>query len=227
VDSLVSGGADVIKIYSGYGPTGAMPTEVLRAAVTEAHRFRRPVFVHPENAAGMKAAIAAGVDALAHTVTREPVEQSVLLRMHARRIALVPTLKSWDYWAARQGKPADEAQGMTRNAQDELHRYAAMGGRILFGTDIGGITDHDPSGEFRRMAESGLDYRAILASLTTAPAAFFHVAAHAGRIAPGMDGELVVLERDPAQDVGAFTRVKYTIRAGRLTHGDGSSGPDR
>jgi imidazolonepropionase-like amidohydrolase len=227
VDSLASGGAEVVKIYSGYGPTGAMPAEVVRAVVREAHRHGLPVFVHPENAAGMKVAVEAGADVFAHTVTREAVDPSLLRRMRSRRIALVPTLQCWDYWATRQGKPADEARGMMRNAEDELRRYAAMGGRILFGTDIGGITDHDPSGEYRRLAESGLDYRAILASLTTAPAAFFRVSSHAGRIAPGMDADLVVLESDPARDVLAFARVKYAIRAGRLIHGGDPSGSAR
>ena len=53
-----------------------------------------------------------------------------------------------------------------------------------------------------------LDWRQILASLTTAPASRFGYAAHKGRIAKGMDADLVLLEGDPAQDLTAFARAE-------------------
>ena len=57
---------------------------------------------------------------------------------------------------------------------------------------------------------------AILASLTTAPARRFGFARRKGRIAPGMDADLVILAADPAQDIEAFARVRHTIRGGRV-----------
>ncbi len=41
-------------------------------------------------------------------------------------------------------------------------------------------------------------------------------AAHKGRIAKGMDADLVVLDGDPATDVTAYAKVRMTIRGGRL-----------
>ena len=38
------------------------------------------------------------------------------------------------------------------------------------------------------------------------------------RIAKGMDADLVVLSADPAQDVTAFSRVRYTIRDGIIIY---------
>ena len=64
------------------------------------------------------------------------------------------------------------------------------------------------------MAEAGLDWREILASLTTAPAARYGFAARKGRVATGMDGDLVVLGRDPQRDPAAFADVQATIRGG-------------
>jgi len=61
-----------------------------------------------------------------------------------------------------------------------------------------------------------LNYRDVLAMLTTAPAQRFHVSEQKGRIAVGMDGDLTVLSADPAADPLAFTRVRYTIRGGRI-----------
>jgi imidazolonepropionase-like amidohydrolase len=44
------------------------------------------------------------------------------------------------------------------------------------------------------------------------------VAVEEGRIAPGQVADLVVLARDPASDVTAFSDVQYTIRGGRLIY---------
>ena len=85
----------------------------------------------------------------------------------------------------------------------EVHDYAAAGGQILFGTDVGYIDVYDTTEEYRLMS-AALDWRKILASLTTAPSARFGFAAHKGRIAKGMDADLVLLDGDPAKDPAAF-----------------------
>jgi len=54
--------------------------------------------------------------------------------------------------------------------------------------------------------------------LTVAPAAKFGVTALKGTITPGKLADLVVLDGDPATDIGAFSRVHYTIRSGRLIY---------
>ena len=56
----------------------------------------------------------------------------------------------------------------------------------------------------------------ILASLTTNPARRFGYEKTAGRVAPGMEADLVVLDGDPARDIGALARVRYTVRQGRI-----------
>jgi imidazolonepropionase-like amidohydrolase len=60
----------------------------------------------------------------------------------------------------------------------------------------------------------------ILASLTTNPAQRFGYSTRRGRIAEGMDGDLVVLRADPAQDATAFSKVRYTILGGKIIHAE-------
>jgi len=60
-----------------------------------------------------------------------------------------------------------------------------------------------------------LNSREILASLTTNPAAYFH-ASQKGRVAKGMDADLVVLDGDPFGDIRNLARVAYTLRAGKI-----------
>ena len=59
---------------------------------------------------------------------------------------------------------------------------------------------------------------AVTTTLTAAPAQRFGYAAHTGRLAPGMDADLVVLQADPAKDVTAFARVRMTVRHGQMLY---------
>jgi imidazolonepropionase-like amidohydrolase len=61
--------------------------------------------------------------------------------------------------------------------------------------------------------------RRILAALTTAPARRFHAEAGAGLVAVGSPAELAVLDEDPATDIRALSKVRYTIRRGQVIHG--------
>jgi imidazolonepropionase-like amidohydrolase len=61
-----------------------------------------------------------------------------------------------------------------------------------------------------------MSWRQILASLTN-PSEFFK-SAQEGRVEKGMQGNLVVLEADPAQDVRNFAKVAYTIRSGKVLY---------
>jgi imidazolonepropionase-like amidohydrolase len=63
-----------------------------------------------------------------------------------------------------------------------------------------------------------MSFPKILEALTIAPAQRFgHT--HSGRVAPGMDADLVVLRSDPAADVTALARIAYTIREGQFVFG--------
>lgn len=54
-------------------------------------------------------------------------------------------------------------------AVSQLEAFFKKGGQILFGTDIGYITESDPAEEYELMARAGMSFREILASLTTVP----------------------------------------------------------
>ena len=100
----------------------------------------------------------------------------------------------------------------------ELHAYSQENGDILFGTDIG-YTDHfDTELGFALMSRAGMNFQQILGSLTTNPARRFGYSDHSARVAKGMEADLVVLRADPAQDATAFSKVRYTIRSGKVIY---------
>ena len=133
-------------------------------------------------------------------------------------MALIPTLTLW-HVEFRGESPEEFEKGMNTVVLPQLRAYSEAGGQILFGTDVGYIEQFDTSEEFAWMFRAGMSFQQILASLTTNPAERFGFSARSGRIAKGMDADLVVLSADPAQDVNAFSRVAFTIRLGKIMFG--------
>lgn len=213
-------GADGIKIFANSIEQDGiltMPLDLARAIVAEAHRAGKPVFAHVSNDQGIEVALSSGVDILAHTTPADDLWTSAFVkRLVTAHMALTPTLTLWEV-EYKGSDPDDLKKGMGKAAQ-QLRAFSDAGGQVLFGTDVGYIDRFDTSEEFVWMSRAGLSFQQILASLTTNPAERFGDSAHSGRIAEGMDGDLVVLGADPEQDPVAFSKVRYTIRSGKVIY---------
>lgn len=216
----IRAGADGIKIFAGSIEGDSvllMPLDRARAIVQEAHRLQRPVFVHPSNLAGIDIALNSGADVLAHVTSDVEMWPAALIgRMRASHMSLIPTLTLFDVEAKKGGASLDIEQKIVDRAVTQLRAYNAAGGDILFGTDVGYIYQFDTSEEYALMQRAGMTFTQILASLTINPARRFGVAHHSGRIAVKMDADLTVFRGDPGADISAFSRVSYTIRAGKV-----------
>jgi imidazolonepropionase-like amidohydrolase len=220
VDQQIKDGVDGIKIFAGsielQGVLLLQP-DIARAIVAEAHKHNRLVFSHPSSIKGVELSLDAGADILAHVSTFEgPWQPALVERMKAAHISLIPTLTLFDVEATKGGASQQATQNLINLAVSQLHAFASAGGQILFGTDIGYIDHYDTAEEFTLMSRAGMTFPQILASLTTVPAQRFGYAAHSGRIAPGMDADLVVLSADPASDITALSKVDYTVRNGKV-----------
>lgn len=225
VEAELERGADGVKLFTGSFARRdsiiVMPVPIVRAAVEAAHRRGKFVIAHPSNSAGARAALDGGVDILAHTFPTEldgPWDRALPARMRAARMALIPTLKLWPYELRKAALPPPIIARVLANGRDQLRAFAEAGGQVLFGTDVGYMTEYDPTDEYVYMEAAGLSYAQILASLTTAPAERFGVAAKTGRVARGMDADLTVVDGEPERDIRALARVRYTLRAGRVVY---------
>jgi imidazolonepropionase-like amidohydrolase len=219
----IQNGAEGIKIFAGSIQSGSvliMPLDLATAIVAEAHRAGKPVFAHPSNNEGVEIALKSGVDILAHTAPMSgPWTPDLVQRIKATHMALIPTLTLFEVEYKKFGGTPEEIAETIRVASQQLKSYSDAGGQILFGTDAGYIEQFDTAEEFTLMSGAGLTWREILASLTSSPAERFGYAAHSGRIAKGLDADLVVLSADPAQNVTAFSKVAFTIRHGKIIFG--------
>jgi imidazolonepropionase-like amidohydrolase len=219
-------GTNGVKIFAGAivgGKIGVLPmrVDIARAVVAEAHRRGKPAFAHPSNLAGLNVAIESGVDILAHTTADDGGgvpggwSPELIARLRNHNMALIPTMTLFEVEARRNKESSTDLAQAIGMITTEVKDYAAAGGQILFGTDVGYTDAFDTTDEYRLMS-AALSWKAILKSLTTAPAERFGYAARKGRVEHGMDADLVLLDADPAQDPTAFARVRATIRSGRV-----------
>lgn len=210
-------GEDGIKLFTGAfmgdKPVVNMDPAIARAAVEVAHAQGRPVFAHPQNKAGVETVIAADVDVLAHTAPSQgDYTPEQLARFKAQGTALSPTLSLFTTVVLI---PA-VTDRLVAAGVNQLRQFSENGGTVLFGTDVGFTKLYDTSLEYELMHRA-LSERQVLASLTTNPARYFKTTKK-GRIEPGFDADIVVLDGDPLSDVRNLAKVSYTIRAGRVIY---------
>jgi imidazolonepropionase-like amidohydrolase len=202
------------------GTITRMPPDIARAAVDETHRHKQLAIAHPTDIEGVRTAIAAGVDILAHTTlgAETPWPDEVLRQFVDADMAMIPTLKLLGYELKKQEVPEEVARKIVAATIDHFRTFAAAGGRVIFGTDVGYMTDYDPTQEYALMADAGLSPMQILASLTTEPAKTWRESNRRGTLAVGMDADIVVLDADPADDPRNFAKVRCAFRQGKAVY---------
>ncbi len=96
--------------------------------------------------------------------------------------------------------------------------FALVGGTVYVSPTDAPIRDGIVLIQGGKMADAGMSFRQILASLTTAPAERFGESKQLGRIAAALEADLVVLKEDPSKNIRALTSVRYTIRGGEIIY---------
>ncbi len=222
VRGLLGDGADAIKLFTSSwahpDTIAVMSTAAVRTAVAAAHARGAVVVAHASDDVGAGIAVEAGVDVLAHTFPSErsgPWDRSLPAKMHAASVALIPTLSLWPWELRRAGLDSAAVAAAMAVARDQVRACLEAGVPIVFGTDVGYVTAYDPRAEYRQLAAAGLEFVNILAALTTAPAAVFGLSDVTGRIEPGLDADLVVLDGDPARSIDALASVRLALRRGQ------------
>lgn len=159
VSEQLAFGASVIKVAlnSDVGPV--FDRRTLDAVVAAAHERSLPVVAHVEGDGMTRLAIDAGVDVLAHTPFTEHVDDELIARAVVMGQRWISTLFVTSY-----GSPTPDRD----RALDNLGRFHAAGGRVLYGTDLG--NGDQPLGvnpdELTALAIAGLDASDLLAAIT-------------------------------------------------------------
>ncbi len=152
-------GAAVVKTTLNR-TVGAVPdVPTLRAVVEAAAAAGLPVVAHCEGPGMVELALAGGVAALAHTPWTHRLDDAVVGEAVEAGQAWISTLDIHGYGTST---PDQE------RAVDNLSRFAAAGGRVLYGTDLGNgpLPEALNLREVALLTEAGLGDDAVLAALT-------------------------------------------------------------
>jgi imidazolonepropionase-like amidohydrolase len=209
-------GADLTKLFTGSwvsrGQVLPMPLPIAKAAVETTHLNGKLVFAHPSNLAGTRVAIDSGVDVLAHAPDdTEGIEKSLFETMVKKNMAMTPTLKMFATTVSTRPSYLDPIY-------NEVSQFHDLGGTLIFGTDVGYMTDYSTEGEFEALGKCGLTAQDVLAMLTTNPAARMGASREKGTVTAGKLADLTVLDADPAVGLSNFARVRMTIRSGKVVY---------
>ncbi|MBX9929114.1 MAG: amidohydrolase family protein [Gemmatimonadaceae bacterium] len=192
----------------------------LRAVVEEAATKQIPVMIHAHGDEGSYAAVAAGARSIEHGTY---LSDSTLRLMATKGAYLVPTLSTiWDLTqpGGDYEDPILELRGrhMYPRAQETIRKARALGVRIATGgdTDYGAKSTTRISHEMERFIELGFTPFEALQSATTVAAELLGLGARTGRLAPGFDADLIVLEGNPLETPRMFEDVLMVVSNGTV-----------
>jgi len=151
-------GASVIKVVANRDAGPVLDLATLTAVVAAADPV--PVVAHVQGAGMVELALAAGVAAFAHTPWTHRLDDEVIAETVDAGIRWISTLDIHGY-----GDSTPDQQ----RAVDNLGRFHAAGGTVLYGTDLG--NGPLPVGlnlrELGLLSDAGLADQEILAALTS------------------------------------------------------------
>lgn len=221
-------GAGVIKLAATGGVYGRSEGEAIghseltqhemAAAVTEAHRRGLRVAAHAVGRDGIRNAVAAGVDTVEHG---NFLDEETVAAMARAGTALCPTLAI--YRTIAQNVDGDipayaSAKAKTAVAAHEQSFRMAMEARldIVAGTDAGSCRTPHPAlvDELALMHAYGMATEAVLRAATSTAGRVLGRDGAVGVVRPGALADLLVLDGDPFDDLGALRSPRAVVRAG-------------
>jgi len=238
VADRVKRGVDIIKVMASGGVntpgTDVMRTQFttaeLQLIVDRAHAAGVPVTAHAHGTPAVEQAVRVGVDGIEHCscVTDRgfgQVSEQTVSALARSGIAICPTI-GVDAQLIKTPPPAVKAMmdrmGVTAEEflqarWDFVGRLHRAGVRLVSGADSGigpakrhGVLPH----AVRELVTAGLGITDALATATSGAAQACGVGARKGRLAPGYDADLLVVDGDLEADVTALHRPRSVLLRG-------------
>jgi imidazolonepropionase-like amidohydrolase len=225
-------GVDIVKIMASGGAMTPgsdvlacqFSLEELRAAVDEAHRLGLPITAHAHALPAVEQAVEAGVDGIEHCSCivqggfHAPPE--LVGRIASAGIPVCPTLGTLP---GAQPPPRVLAMmqrtGMTFEGRRVQVAGLFRGGVTLVSGADAGINPGKPHGVLpeavAELADCGVPAATALASATSLAARACGLAGRTGRLAVGLDADLVLVDGDPLLDLTALRAVRTVVSRGQ------------
>lgn len=208
VHSLAEWGAAAIKIALNPPAGPVLDTPTLTAITETARSVGLRTTGHVTGLDQLDRALDAGLDELAHMLmSYEAIPDDTIARMVTADMVVVPTL------AVRSGADLDQAV-------DNLRRFAAAGGKVVYGTDLGNSGPQpgiDPL-EVAGMAAAEMAPSAIIRSATAGAAAWLGLDDR-GVLEQGRRADIIGVSGEPTKRAADLTDVELVMQGGRVVKG--------
>jgi imidazolonepropionase-like amidohydrolase len=223
---MVDGGIDLTNHQPGLL---YFPPADLADIVAEARRWRRPVAAHCLTLAGIRSATQAGVNTIEHAiffdVEADEMRYDAALVDEIVRLGII--VDPGQAFAYEVFTDPSAATTFPRNAvmfRQRLNDDARMwqqGVKLVPGSDGGWYAT--PFGRYALMAElmvsdMGMTVREAFEACTRVAAEAVGLAADTGVLATGYRADIVALEGDPSQEIGAMRQVRMTMVNGHVLY---------
>lgn len=228
VRAQIARGVDVIKIMATeraglpeHDPRKRVfSDEELAAAIDEATMLGRPVAAHAHGDEGAAAAVRAGARTIEHGTY---LGDATLSLMKERKTCFVPTIATVIDMTDPGGDYDNPAlsvrsRAMLPRVRDAVARARRIGVPVIAGTD----TDYGPKSARRiqdevvELAFAGMSPMDAIKSTTFLAAQCLGIQQRTGALSPGLEADLVALDRDPMADVGALRDIVLVVNNGRV-----------
>lgn len=219
VREQIGKGVDIIKIYADYRwglheqPRPTFSVDELKLVVETARSSGRPVVAHAATAEGMRRAVEAGVETIEHGDYGTP---EIFKLMKDQGVALCPTIAAGDAVSQYKGwkKGSDPEPDRVINKRRSFAEALKAGVTICAGGDVGVFPHGDNVRELIMMVEYGMKPLDVLKAATSVNAAVFHISDVTGKILPGLQADMIVVEGDPSRDITALRKIMFVMKAG-------------
>src|SRR5712692_5117569 len=229
VREQIENGADWIKVYGDYRkflPSGeivdlrvTMTPEEMAALVDEASRRHRPVAAHCYGDEAARQAIKAGVRSIEHGLL---LDETTFRMMLDKGVYYCPTLTAYHHsW---EETPTPAWKKVVDSHRESFQRALRMKVRIASGSDAGDFPHADATNELLLMVEYGMPPLKAIQAATLTDAELLGWQDRIGAIEPGKLADLIAVEGNPLEEIGAVRRIRFVMKGGEVVRDDARSG---
>lgn len=226
VREAIRSGADVIKITATGGVLSNTKAgleqqffdDEIAAIVETAAMMGRKVTAHAHGKGGIEAALRNGVQSIEHGTYLDDETIAIFRETGGTLVPTVlagVTVTGWtdQPWLPQ---PSREKAAIVGPLMLDMLRRAREGGvNIAFGTDTGVSKHGENAEEFLLMVEAGFTPEEAIRAATIIAAEHVEMADDIGSLQAGKFADMVVLDRDPLEDISALKSIQLVIKNGQ------------